>query len=164
MAKRMIHRSGGSWPQALNHHSKVRQHLRFHQLIVTFSGTARVSGSSVYAHKVCDIVDVNIGYRFADTVVKQGRNGALIIDHSLINDVVEQHGGGAEPFQELGEEAGIGLLQSAAASVKNMTVESVKATKDFIGNFRNLNIDIHHGSRSGKQSSPTNTADPAHVA
>jgi hypothetical protein len=109
MAKRMIHTSGGNWPRALKHHSKVRQHLKFHQLIVTFSGTARVSGSNVYAHKVYGIADVNIGYRFADLLVKQG-NGALIVDHCLINDVAEQHSGGAEPFQEFGEEGESGLL------------------------------------------------------
>jgi hypothetical protein len=71
MAKRMIHESGGNWPQSLNHNSKVRQHLQFHQLIVTFSGTCRASGKNSYAHKVYDIVDVNIGYRFAHVLVKK---------------------------------------------------------------------------------------------
>ena len=122
-----------------------------------------MSGSSVYAHKVYDFVDVNIGYRFANLLAKK-ENGALVVDHCLINDVAEQHGGGAEPFQELDEEVEIGLLQSTVSGAKNMTAGAKDFMMDSGKSLRSLNIGIDQdGSRSGNQSSPINTTDPAHM-
>jgi hypothetical protein len=88
----------------------------------------------------------------------------LIVDHCLINDVAQQYGGGAEPFQELGEEGDIGLLQSAVAAAKNMTAGAKDFMVDSAKSVRNLNIGIHHHtSRSGKQSLPISTTDPVQV-
>jgi hypothetical protein len=43
-ARRMIDANGGFWPQELNNYSDVRKHLNFHEVIVSFSGTANASG------------------------------------------------------------------------------------------------------------------------
>lgn len=60
-ARKMVADNHGFWPHQLNDHYEIREHLRFRELIVNFSGTANVSGSSVYAQHVYDYADVNIG-------------------------------------------------------------------------------------------------------
>jgi hypothetical protein len=99
-ARRAIERNRGFWPEEWNDHSSVRSQLRFTELIVSFGGTANVSGSSVYAQKVYDFADVNIGYTFAQ-VLHISQSGQLVVDKRLLNDVLEQDGGGAEPFQDI---------------------------------------------------------------
>lgn len=48
--------------------------------------------------KVYDYVDLNIGYRFVNVLFRNPRDGSLEVDVSLLNDVIEQNGGGAEPL------------------------------------------------------------------
>jgi predicted GNAT family acetyltransferase len=43
-------------------------------------------------------VDVNVGYRFANVIYRDMGDGSLGVDHTIINDVLEQVGGGAEPL------------------------------------------------------------------
>jgi len=47
-ARRKIAENDGHWPSEWNDHAVVRENLRFREIIVSFSGTANVSGSSVY--------------------------------------------------------------------------------------------------------------------
>lgn len=98
-ARRMIEANGGFWPETLNSYEEVRSNLHFHEIIVSFSGTANASGSSVYSQKVYDFVDVNIGYTFATVLAIE--KGKLAVDHVLLNDVKEQYGGGGEPFTDV---------------------------------------------------------------
>jgi hypothetical protein len=41
---------------------------------------------------------VNVGYRFANVIYRDMGDGSLGVDHTIINDVLEQVGGGAEPL------------------------------------------------------------------
>lgn len=59
-----------------------------------------MSGSSVFAVHVYDFANVNIGYSFVSAVAKAD-DGRLVADVELISDVVEQRGGGGEPFQHI---------------------------------------------------------------
>lgn len=97
-ARHMIERNHGSWPEALNNAERIREHLRFNDIIVSFTGTANASGTNVYAQNVYDHADVHIGYTFLN-VVKMF-NHRIVVDETLLNDVVEQVGGGAEPLPE----------------------------------------------------------------
>lgn len=53
--------------------------------------------ASVYKQRVYDYVDTVVGYQFVNALYR-GRHGALKVDLRLINDVVEQNGGGGEPL------------------------------------------------------------------
>jgi hypothetical protein len=111
----MIQENKGFWPEELSDHEAVRKHLHFTEIIVSFSGTANVSGCSVYAQKVYDWADVNIGYSFAAMLAKH--SDKLIVDHILLNDVTEQMGGGAEPLRGIFQGASQPASVAAAAAV-----------------------------------------------
>lgn len=98
-ARRLIEENGGYWPENLNHSAGIREYLQFRELIVSFSGTANATGSSVYSTKVYDYCDVNIGYTFANVLHRHGTDGKLVVDTTLVHDVQVQRGGGAEPFR-----------------------------------------------------------------
>jgi hypothetical protein len=127
-ARRMIDANGGFWPHELNNWQGLRKHLNFHEIIVSFSGTANASGSSVYAQKVYDYVDVNIGYSFA-TVLAMSEKGALMVDHELLNDVHEQYGGGAEPFTNISGEptSNVEHMAQMAKAAATTAAEGVKS-------------------------------------
>ena len=95
--RRKIQENNGYWPRELNSYDEVRRVLNFHEIIVSFSGTANASGSSVFAQKVYSYVDMVVGYSFAN-VLNKDKEGKLIVDEHLLNDVKEQIGGGAEPI------------------------------------------------------------------
>ena len=94
--RRMIRKNHGHWPPHLNHWKRVRESLRFNQIVVSLNGVSNVSASDVYAQKIYDFVDVNVGYQFVNLLYQDG--GKLRVDTDLINDVREQNGGGGEPL------------------------------------------------------------------
>lgn len=100
-AQTAIKNNGGFWPREWNNYQDVRHHVHFNEIMVSLSGTANVSGNTVYSQKVYDYVDMNVGWRFAETLVRHPKTKNLSVDISLINDVLEQHGGGGEPFTDL---------------------------------------------------------------
>lgn len=59
--RRQIRRNGGSWPDRLNNCNAIRDSLKFNQILVSLNGVSNVSASDVYAQKIYDFVDVNIG-------------------------------------------------------------------------------------------------------
>jgi hypothetical protein len=140
--------------------------------MVSFNGTSNVSGSTVYSQKLYDFVDVNVGWRFANTLVKDPHTGALDVDLSLVNDVLEQTGGGAEPFTDLvDDENGVTSAMEEAGSI--MTGAAGQAV-DVVGNVVHVAGDgvkvagvaaintagyvaetVTHGSRKGEQPDPT---------
>ena len=65
-------------------------------MLVSLSGTSNADANSVYAQKVYDFSDVNIGYRFVNQLYRDVDDGMLRVDTRLINDVQEQAGGGGE--------------------------------------------------------------------
>ena len=95
--KRLIRKNNGFWPKSLNNFTGVRQSLLFNQILVSLNGVTNLSAHEVYAQKIYDFVDVNIGYQFVNTLYKD-MDGVLKVDTDLINDVREQHGGGGEPL------------------------------------------------------------------
>jgi hypothetical protein len=101
-ARQRVQSCNKKWPSDWNSHAAVRQHLSFHKIIVNLSGTANASGSSVFAQKVYDYADVNIGYRFADMLRWDDKEDRIKVDSALLNDVLDQVGGGGEPFTNTG--------------------------------------------------------------
>ena len=95
-AKEKIKLNGGYWPPEWNNHLSIREHLYFRHILVCFSGTSNASVRDVYAHKVYDLVDVNVGYRFVP-MNYHSADGALKTDSYLLNAICEQRGGEAEP-------------------------------------------------------------------
>eukprot|EP00977_Amphora_coffeiformis_P004672 scaffold1001_cov169-Amphora_coffeaeformis.AAC.19 len=104
VARRMIVNNGGSWPVELNNHQALRKHVHFEELVVSMAGTSNVSGCSVYAQKIYDYEHLNVGYSFAP-ILALDDSGLLVVDHRLLNDVREQHGGGGEPIQKINQTA-----------------------------------------------------------
>lgn len=94
--RRMIRKNGGHWPEILNNWKNVKESLRFNQIVVSLNGVSNVSASDVYAQKIYDFVDVNVGYQFVNLLYHDGEK--LRVDADLINDVREQNGGGGEPL------------------------------------------------------------------
>jgi hypothetical protein len=97
-ARNMVKDNGGFWPRELNSHEGVRAAIHFDKVLVSMSGTSNADANSVYAQKVYDFIDVNVGYRFVNPLYRDLDDGSLRVDTSLINDVTEQAGGGGEPF------------------------------------------------------------------
>jgi hypothetical protein len=97
-ARNMVNDNGGFWPRELNSHEGVRAAIHFDKVLVSMSGTSNADANSVYAQKVYDFIDVNVGYRFVNPLYRDVDDGSLRVDTSLINDVMEQSGGGGEPF------------------------------------------------------------------
>lgn len=95
--RRQIRRNNGYWPERLNSHEAVRDSLQFNQILVSLNGVSNVSASDVYAQKIYDFVDINVGYQFVNILYKD-TDGTLKVDTDLINDVREQEGGGGEPL------------------------------------------------------------------
>jgi hypothetical protein len=95
-ARRSIRKCGGYWPENLNSYQGVHESLAFNQILVSLNGVSNVSASDVYAQKIYDFVDVNVGYQFVNLLYRDG--DVLKVDTDLINDVKEQNGGGGEPL------------------------------------------------------------------
>lgn len=97
-AKKAITNNNGEWPWEWNNHNAVRNAIRFNELLVSFTGVSNLTGAPVYKQKVYSYDDTAIGYEFVHTLYRGGRDGALKVDLNLINDVIEQKGGGGEPL------------------------------------------------------------------
>ena len=89
----------GYWPEELNNHEDIRKAINFHEIIVSFSGVANVSGSSVYSQKIYSYIDMAVGYRFANVLLSHEKGDRVLVDTTLLNDVTPQCGGGHEPIQ-----------------------------------------------------------------
>lgn len=56
-----------------------------------------MSTASVYAQKKYSDIDIVVGYQFVRCMYRDD-SGAIKVDCDLVNDVIEQAGGGGEPF------------------------------------------------------------------
>jgi hypothetical protein len=97
-ARKRVKLAGGHWPPDMNNYQSIKDSLNFRHILVCISGTSNANAASVYAQKVYDRVDVNVGYRFVP-MNYHAENGELKTDPYLLNAVYQQRGGGAEPFQ-----------------------------------------------------------------
>mmetsp|Transcript_1101 Transcript_1101/g.2358 ORF Transcript_1101/g.2358 Transcript_1101/m.2358 type:complete len:322 (+) Transcript_1101:1038-2003(+) len=95
--KREIQKNKGYWPKDRNNYTAVRKSVLFNQILVSLNGVSNLSANEVYAQKIYDYVDVNVGYKFVPILYKHG-DGTLRVDTDFINDVREQNGGGGEPL------------------------------------------------------------------
>jgi len=93
--RKMIQMNNGGWPSQYNNAAGVRECLHFKQISVTFSGVCNSSAISVYESKLYDIKDVNVGYQFV-RVLFRDENDDFAVDIEMINDVIEQEGGGGD--------------------------------------------------------------------
>jgi len=100
-ARQLVKMNQGHWPRELNNAEGVRAAVQFDQILVSMSGTSNADANSVYAQKVYDFVDVNVGYRFVNVLYRDPSDESLRVDSRLINDVMEQAGGGGEPFSKV---------------------------------------------------------------
>jgi hypothetical protein len=100
-ARAGVKQNRGFWPPELNTAEGVRNSIQFEQLLVSMSGTSNADANSVYAHRVYDFVDVTVGYQFVNMLYRDVQDGSLCVDTSLINDVMEQAGGGGEAFSHV---------------------------------------------------------------
>jgi len=96
-ARNQVKLAGGYWPADMNNYQSIKSSLQFRHILVSISGTANANAASVYAQKVYDLVDVNVGYRFVP-MNYHSDEGLLKTDPYLLNAVYQQRGGGAEPF------------------------------------------------------------------
>lgn len=95
-ARNRVKLAGGYWPADMNNYQSIKSNLCFRHMLICISGTSNANAASVYAQKVYDLVDVNVGYRFVP--MNYHTEGSLKTDPYLLNAVYEQRGGGAEPF------------------------------------------------------------------
>lgn len=98
-ARKRVKLANGYWPADMNNHQSIKKSLQFRHILVCIRGTANANAAPVYAQKVYDLVDVNVGYRFVPMNYHTDDNG-LKTDPYLLNAVFQQRGGGAEPFSE----------------------------------------------------------------
>ncbi|KAL7465801.1 hypothetical protein ACHAXS_006122 [Conticribra weissflogii] len=94
-ARDAIMENGNRWPLEWNNPESIRKAIHFNQIVVSFTGVSNISAAPVYRQKVYDYVDYVIGYQFVN-ILFRGRHGKLKVDLNIINDVVEQNGGGGE--------------------------------------------------------------------
>ena len=128
-ARTLISENNGYWPVELNSHEKVRENIDFHELIISFSGTANATGSAVYQQTIYKLSDLAVGYTFANLLITN-TDGVLRVAEDLISDVVEQRGGGGEPLGEEQPDRGIlGALEAFGDVVGN----TLDATTTYIG-------------------------------
>lgn len=97
-AKELIRLNGGKWPMEMNSPEAVRASVHFDQIVVSLSGTSNADANNVYSQKVYEYADLCVGYRFCDILFREN-DGSIGVDHTLLNDVREQRGGGGEDLQ-----------------------------------------------------------------
>jgi len=88
-ARAIISGNGGLWPISLCNEKCIKECLESNQLIVTLSGTAVASGSSVYKLHVYESNCIEIGKTF-ENALAVGKDGKLTVDMSLIHTTVPQ--------------------------------------------------------------------------
>ena len=87
----------GNWPENLNNYRSIRQSMQpFDELIVTLNGTC--NGQNVSAMKVYTPLDIIIGYKFVQMEKFDESAKRVTVDMDLMNNVVKQECGGAEPL------------------------------------------------------------------
>jgi hypothetical protein len=82
--RRQIRKNGGAWPTSIQTYQDVRNSLKFNQILVSLNGVSNVSASDVYAQKIYDFVDMNVGYQFVNILYRDS-------DESLGVDVSSSH-------------------------------------------------------------------------
>jgi hypothetical protein len=99
-ARQLLKQNNGFWPKELNNAEAVRKSFHFDSFLVSFAGTSNADCNSVYAQHVYDFDDIFIGWSFCNMLYRDEDNeDCICVDMSLLDDVIEQTGGGAEELQ-----------------------------------------------------------------
>jgi hypothetical protein len=93
--KKLILLNNGYWPEVLDSAAAVRASVKFDQILVSMSGTSNADCNSVYSQKLYSYEDLFVGYKFANMLYRDS-DESLKVDEGLLNDVLEQTGGGGE--------------------------------------------------------------------
>ena len=101
-ARKLVLENSGFWPDSLNDYQSIRNSITFNNILISFSGTSNTNASTVFAHKVYNRPDLFVGFQFAN-ILYRNEVGALMVDKALMNDCLEQYGGGAEPLNVVGD-------------------------------------------------------------
>jgi hypothetical protein len=88
-ARRKVCANGGYWPEELNNSEGIEKSIDFDQFLVSFVGTSKISGSSVYAQMIYTKDCVKYGYEFKSILMQNPDNSILVRD-SDINFVQKQ--------------------------------------------------------------------------
>lgn len=157
-ARRAVKKNDGFWPQELNDYQSVRENIRFDQIIVSLSGTSNAAGNVVRAQKVYEFGDLNVGYTFANMLLRD-EEGFLITDDRLINDVREQVGGGGEPFREVQGLPTGGVLDIAqnlankTGGITTQAVDQVKGTVQTVAKLASAGASNHNSRANSNDES-----------
>jgi len=95
-ARHLVKSNSGFWPKELCSAESIRNSFHFHKFLVHLTGTSNADANSVYAQQTYDFSDVCVGYRFVNQLYRDEQDGTLRMDPNLINDIMEQAGGGSE--------------------------------------------------------------------
>ena len=97
-----VKENSGLWPDHLLNYSSIRKSMiAFDELIVTINGSC--NGHTVLGQNVYTPMDIIIGYNFVDMEKYDQSLDRIVVDLNVMDDIVEQTGGEAEPLY-LGEE------------------------------------------------------------
>jgi len=96
-ARKKIKQNKGRWPEEFNNCENLRELLCFSQINVTLQGISNISKATVYAQKRYSVFECRIGWQFVGVIYHDGEG--MTVDMNLINDVVEQEGGGGESLK-----------------------------------------------------------------
>lgn len=88
-ARKNVCANGGYWPEELNNVEGIEKSIDFDQFLVSFMGTSKISGSSVYAQMIYTKDCVKYGYEFKSVLMQNPDNSILVRD-SDINFVQKQ--------------------------------------------------------------------------
>ncbi len=106
----------------------VTVRLDYASLIFQYLGRASVSYRFA-AH--CWLYAVNIGYTFVN-ILHRHDNGKIGVDMSLLNDVVEQNGGGCEPFTDVIEPDFLNVAAELAGDAADRVANTTQAIEGHI--------------------------------
>ena len=89
-AQKMIMMNGGSWPDRLCSKEMLKEHICFHEIMVSFQGMPHMYGATVFAQHVYDFHDVVFGKGFISLIQRDYQTRASYFDQSLLNETTEE--------------------------------------------------------------------------
>ena len=88
--RQQIQRNNGYWPPALNEKQKVENSIQFDQILISFNGLSKSTGSDVFENHVYKMSDLNYGCQF-QSILMEGHGGCLVVNNLAIDEIREQN-------------------------------------------------------------------------
>ncbi len=73
----------GMWPSNLNTEDGVKESIDFDQLLVSFKGMSKATGTDVYAHKVYKMDNLEFGRKFESILQRKSNGGIGVISDDI---------------------------------------------------------------------------------